>query len=396
MPTNRMLQRLRMTQIHPEGWLKRQLQIQMQGLSGKLYDIWDSVGSYSGWLGGSGESWERAPYYLDGLLPLSWYLDDKDHMALCCRFINWTLDSQTADGNFGPQTTIKDFWSRYVMLKVLIQYAEITDDSRVLPFMLRYFQYISREIEHRPLFSWSKARVPDLLYCMKWAYEECGDELIVAAANKLDQYGYDWVEYLKCMPFPRPADFYINWKYLIHINKEDYDLLVPYHATHIVNVTMGIKHPALRYALTGDKMCQEALHKGLDDLDSYHGVVSGCINGDEHLAGNDPNRGAELCSVVEAMFSLAASIEVFGETGLADRLERLAFNALPATISEDFMGHQYLQQANQVLCTDEKRLWFNNESDSQIFGLEPNFGCCTANMHQGWPKFVGSLWFKTG
>jgi hypothetical protein len=27
--------------------------------------------------------------------------------------------------------------------------------------------------------------------------------------------------------------------------------------------------------------------------------------------------------------------------------------------------------------------------------MEPNFGCCTANMHQGWPKLVQSLWLAT-
>ena len=58
------------------------------------------------------------------------------------------------------------------------------------------------------------------------------------------------------------------------------------------------------------------------------------------------------------------------------------------------MSHQYLQQANQIICNNSERNWFNNNNESNIFGLEPNFGCCTANMHQGWPKFVKSLWYQ--
>ena len=62
MKTHKTFDRLKLTEIMPEGWLKRQLQIQMDWLSGHLHEIWDSVGSYSGWLGGTGENWERAPY----------------------------------------------------------------------------------------------------------------------------------------------------------------------------------------------------------------------------------------------------------------------------------------------------------------------------------------------
>ncbi|MEA5015053.1 MAG: glycoside hydrolase family 127 protein [Candidatus Limiplasma sp.] len=396
MVTNSVFSRLSLRQVRPEGWLKRQLQIQMEGLSGKLYDLWDSVGSYSGWLGGSGESWERAPYYLDGMLPLAWYLEDEEHLALCRRFIDWTLGSQTPDGNFGPYKTADDYWSRYAMLKVLAQWAEIADDSRVLPFMERYFTYIASEVDRRPPENWSKSRIPDLLYCMKWALENGGNPGIARQAEKLDRAGSDWVEYMACLPFPRPAKYYIGWDQLNRMNYNEFDRLARYHDTHIVNVAMGLKHPAMRYAFTGDEHCKEALHKGLGDLKHYHGVPSGCMNGDEHLAGSDPNQGAELCSVVEAMFSMTASMEVFGESTLADDMERLAYNALPATITEDFMGHQYLQQANQVKCTDEKRPWFNSYNDANIFGLEPNFGCCTANMHQGWPKMLNALWFRQG
>jgi DUF1680 family protein len=58
-------------------------------------------------------------------------------------------------------------------------------------------------------------------------------------------------------------------------------------------------------------------------------------------------------------------------------------------------GHQYDQQVNQLKVSDEPRKWYNNSNDSNVFGLEPNFGCCTANAHQGWPKFVESLWYAT-
>ena len=83
------------------------------------------------------------------------------------------------------------------------------------------------------------------------------------------------------------------------------------------------------------------------------------------------------------------------EDGLGDILEKLAFNALPGAMSPDMLLHQYDQQANQVKCSEEKRGWYNNGADSNLFGLEPNFGCCTANLHQGWPKFAGSLWYAT-
>jgi hypothetical protein len=33
--------------------------------------------------------------------------------------------------------------------------------------------------------------------------------------------------------------------------------------------------------------------------------------------------------------------------------------------------------------------------ESNLYGLEPNFGCCTANFSQGWPKFAASLWMAS-
>ena len=50
----------------------------------------------------------------------------------------------------------------------------------------------------------------------------------------------------------------------------------------------------------------------------------------------------ELCVVVESMRSLAEAYRSLpSEPGLADALERLAFNALPAAVSDDHWTHQY-------------------------------------------------------
>ena len=126
--------------VRPSGWLKNQLRIQADGLSGHLGETWADVGPNSGWLGGTGESWERGPYYMDGLLPLAYLLDDERLKATAQRFVEWTLEHQASNGTIGPATN-NDWWPRIVMLKALVQYQELTGDARAIPVMERYFRY---------------------------------------------------------------------------------------------------------------------------------------------------------------------------------------------------------------------------------------------------------------
>jgi len=58
---------------------------------------------------------------------------------------------------FGPRIN-EDWWSRMIMLKVLMQYAEVTGDQRVVPFMTKYFRYQAAHLKERPLTGWSQAR----------------------------------------------------------------------------------------------------------------------------------------------------------------------------------------------------------------------------------------------
>src|SRR5262249_22491726 len=72
--------------IRPAGWLAGQLRIQASGLSGHLDEFWPDIAD-SAWFGGQAEGWERVPYWLDGLVPLAYVLDDAALKAKVTRAI---------------------------------------------------------------------------------------------------------------------------------------------------------------------------------------------------------------------------------------------------------------------------------------------------------------------
>lgn len=375
--------------IEPQGWLRQQLQIQADGLTGHLDEFWKDVDGTSGWLGGAGESWERGPYFLDGLLPLAYELKSPTLIAKSKKWVDWTLTHQQASGQIGP-TKNDDWWPRMVMLKVLTQYQEVTGDPRVVPLMSKYFAFELRELPNRPLRDWGKYRWHDNVYTVLWLYNRTGEQDLLKLARLLHEQGYDWQKQF--------ADFKYTKKQTaaeLELGKKKGEIPERAMQTHGVNNAMALKAAPVWGLITGSDEERKAFYQQIDQLDKYHGLPNGMFSGDEHFAGTDPSQGIELCAVVEAMFSYEDAFSIYGDPRLADRLERITFNALPATLSDDMWSHQYDQQPNQIACTRAKREWSTNGNDSNLFGLEPNFGCCTANLHQGWPKFASSLWMET-
>src|SRR5579875_2291342 len=170
--------------VRPIGWLRHQLEIQAAGLTGHLDEFWNDVGPSSGWLGGTGESWERGPYYLDGLLPLAYELNNPTLIGKARQWVDWTLDHQQPDGQIGPPKN-DDWWHRMVMLKVLTQYEEVSGDPRVIPVMQKYFAYELRELPHRPLRDWGKYRWQDNAYSVLWLYNRTGQKDLLQLARLL-------------------------------------------------------------------------------------------------------------------------------------------------------------------------------------------------------------------
>lgn len=375
--------------IRARGWLEKQLQIQANGLSGHLDETWSDVGPNSGWLGGTGESWERGPYFLDGLVPLAYQTENQVLKTKARRFVDWCLEHQAENGMLGPSSN-DDWWPRMVMLKALTQYQEFTDDARIIPAMDRYLRYQFATLPSRPLRDWGKFRWQDELASVLWLYNRTGSEYLLDLANLLHSQGYDWVSEFSNFPYKErvTAEF-------LKLNHENSlkDLSL---ATHGVNNGQAIKAGPVWSLVSGEVVDRNAVFKMIAELDRYHGLPNGMFSCDEHLAGLDPSQGSELCTVVEYMFSLEHCLAITGEASLGDRLEKLAYNALPGTFTDDMWAHQYNQEPNQVECSLHHRPWTTDGPESNLYGLEPNFGCCTANFHQGWPKFVNSLFLLSG
>jgi hypothetical protein len=371
--------------IRPRGWLERQLRIQAAGLSGHLDEFWPDV-AQSQWFGGTAEGWERAPYWLDGAIPLAWGLGDARLQAKVSGRVEEIVRAQRPDGRFGPLAAAPadkpyDLWAVLLANKALVQHHEASGDERTLRAVEASLKSLAASVAQAPLFRWGKYRWFEGLIPIYYLYQRTGDAWLLDLARTLRAQGTDYPAIYQgdevTVPTPRRGAW--TWD------------------KHVVNTAMAPKAAALSWRLDQRNEDREFPARMLAILDRYHGQVTGMFSGDECLAGKNPVQGTELCSVVEFLYSLETLASVFGDPAFGDRLERVAFNALPAPLTPDMWAHQYDQQVNQVQCTiNPDYLWSTNGADSNLFGLEPEYGCCTSNYHQGWPKLTAHLWMATG
>lgn len=374
--------------IKAEGWLKTQLDIMKEGMTGHLDELYPRVmGSRNAWLGGDGDAWERGPYWIDGLLPLAYILDDEELKAKVQPWIEWSLASQTEDGYFGPsidrstefglqRNNSRDWWPKMVMLKIMQQHYSATGDERIPEFLLKYFRYQLKELPAKPLDNWTywgMMRGGDNLAVVYWLYNLTGESFLLELAELIHSQTYDWTgEFLKG------------------------DLVRTPFSVHCVNLAQGFKEPVVYWQQAQEQKYLDAVKQMLQDMRHTIAFPTGLWAGDELLRFGNPTQGSELCTAVEMMFSLETMLEITGDAYWGDYLERVAYNALPTQVTDNYDARQYYQQINQIEISYKDRNFVTcYEGTDQCMGLLMGYPCCTSNLHQGWPKFVQNLWYAT-
>jgi DUF1680 family protein len=391
--------------IKPEAWLLDELQRMAKGMTGNL-DRWypEVCGDRNAWLGGDGDTWERGPYWIDGLYPLAKLVGDKELEAKAMRWVDWALANQKENGDIGPREIQQkdrtqpppkgaqvlkpdDWWPRMVMLKILQQHYLATGDPRVIPALTKYFKYQLEELPKRPLHDsknpqsgswWAAQRGGDNLMVVLWLYNITGDQFLLDLGDLIHQ---------QTVPV---TDWFSPGNNNMIRRRGDQGP-----ALHCVNLAQMMKTPTIRWQQDKNQHHLDATENAFRDIRTFHGQPHGLYGGDEPMHGDAPDRGSELCTATEMMFSLEKMFEITGYPEHGDRLERIAFNALPTQCTDDHHGRQYYQQTNQVQITHGDRDFFNDNGDRVVYGLTRGYPCCTCNLHQGWPKFTQHLWLAS-
>ncbi len=367
--------------IEPEGWVRRQLELQADGFHGHLTEISSFLKKQgNAWLSPAGEGqhgWEEPPYWLKGFSNCGYILRNQRMITESKIWIEAAIRSQKADGWFGPDKGRKgaatrlqgreDLWPNMIMLFCLQNYYEFTADKRVINLMTNYMKYLSTVPEERFLVGyWPRMRGGDLLYSVYWLYNRTSDAFLLDLAKKVHRRTAEWEKDV------------INW--------------------HNVNMSQGFGEPATYYMQSKDPNHLWAAERNWRKIrDMYGQVPGGMFGGDENCRPGftGPRQAVETCGMVEMMLSHEILLTITGGAKWADRCEDVAFNSLPAAFTPDLKALHYLTAPNMILCDrHNKSPGLQNGGPMLLFNPHIH-RCCQHNTGHGWPYYAEHLWLAT-
>jgi len=366
--------------IKPEGWLRRQLELQADGFSGHLTEISSFLKKEgNAWLSadGQGESpWEEMPYWLKGFGDTGYVLGDQRIIDEARVWIEGMLNSRKPDGWFGPVANetgsrdtknVPDLWPNMVALNALQSYYEYAGDTRVLELMQDYFKWelvVPDEKFLEPF--WQQQRASDNLASVYWLYNRTGQEFLLQLGEKIKRNMANWTETVP------------SW--------------------HNVNIAQCFRAPAVYFQQAKDPYFLQATERNYTVVwGTYGQFPGGMFGGDENCRRGyyDPRQGIETCASVEFMLSCEMLLKISGELIWADRCEDVAFNTFPPALTADLKALHYLVSAN-VCQLDSKNKAPGIENGGEMLSYNPySYRCCQHNVAHGWPYFAEHLWMAT-
>jgi len=364
--------------ITPRGWLRHQLEMERDGMTGHLEQIspWLDF-TKSSWADPQGRGkfgWEEMPYWLKGYGDLGYVLKDEAIIAEAKKWIEAVLATQRDDGWFGPRELLTgldgkpDLWPHMLMLNILQSYYEATGDARALNLMTGYFKWENTlPVSAYGEGYWPKLRFGDNIESVFWLYNRTGEPWLLDLARNIDEGMARWDEDV------------VNW--------------------HNVNLAQGFRAGTIFSLLSHDPKQLASAERNYEKVfDTFGQFPGGGFVGDENSRPGytDPRGGLETCGIVELMHSFEMLIKMTGKPIWADRCEEIAFNSFPSAMTADEKALHYVTCANQVqLDRNNKSPEIQNDGTMVSYSPYEVYRCCQHNVSHGWPYYAEELWLAT-
>lgn len=369
------LLKLPVGKVQPKGWLRKYLELQKDGLNGKLGTIsaWLDKNNNQ-WLSDAGDhGWEEVPYWLRGYSSLAYILDDEEMKQEAQVWFDAVFANLKEDGFLGPRNyegSNPELWAQMVMIWAMQTYYEHSGDERVLTALTNYFKWEMTVPDSQFLKGlWQEKRGGDNMWSVLWLYNHTGDEELLPLIDKLHKNTSDWAN----------ADHLPN--------------------LHGVNVAQGFREPATYYMYTGDKAMLDATYNSFNMMREQFGQVPGGMYGaDENARAGyfDPRQGAETCAIVEQMASDEILMGITGDPFWADHCEYVAINTFTASMMPDMKSLRYITSPNMAI-SDEKLHGPSIDNNLRgMLSMSPfSSRCCQHNHGMGWPYYAEHLIMAT-
>lgn len=411
-------------EIMPAGWLKVQVQQNLNGFVGRLDslvpdlvvkdDIYGKArltrnikSKDVGALGEAGDwqvqfLWwnsETQSNWWDGYIRSAILTGDKHHMARAKQHVEHILSTQDADGYLGIydkdlryrfDNENGELWSKTTLLRGLLAWYEFTKDKKVFNAIERAVKNVMKNypINASHPFHSTNPNVGGLSHGLTFT-----DVLENLYRLTKDRSYLDYA--LFCYRDFSEQTLNEDAQYQKLLNT---DLMLNGHGVHVYE---HVRCLAAAFYASGNAHLQTALKNFLQKI-ALTTTASGAGVGDEWIGGRKADattRGYEYCSLHELLHSYAALFIKTGNSDFGDKIEKIFFNAAQGAKHPTESSIAYLKSDNSYYMTGGLNgdTSVKHQTRYKYSPVHQDAAvCCVPNAGRIAPYYIQNMWLKEG
>ncbi|MBE7052688.1 MAG: hypothetical protein E7391_00235 [Ruminococcaceae bacterium] len=386
MKTFQKLSRFPLGAITASGFLKDQMKLGKDGMSGHLHELEPEMiadpyvnKSYvKAWGNAVQNGWgaEISGNYWTGYIQHAFTLKDEAMIKTATNWVNGVLKNQKDDGYLGtytePDATIYDdynAWGTACAMRGLIAFYEATGRDDVLQAVYRCMLWFCDKWggENKTCYAGQYIIEP-----MVFTYFYTGDEMLI-------EFCEDYMDYL------------CRYDYFGNSYKSMLDNNFQYNSNHTAGLGINLKLPALVYAATGNTDYLKASEHRINQvLEKACHITGSPISVSEYLGPVGCTTETEYCSYAFYNSTYSYMSYITGEAKYGDLMEVMFYNGAQGARKKDEKAIAYLSAPNQTYATVSSSS-FGVEADMQVYAPCYPVSCCPVNAVTVVPEFVRGM-----